>query len=100
VASKVDCYAFARLKAATLLTFVRLEQAAVDTLDALKARDEKMSNVGEFSRVASVDGSRATAEGRNFNWTVAVMALALGCTLAWNVALAWGLFRICQLVLY
>jgi|tagenome__1003787_1003787.scaffolds.fasta_scaffold17723858_2 hypothetical protein len=57
-----------------------------------------MSNVGEFDRMASREGSRATAEGQKFNWTVAVMVFALGCTLAWNVALAWGLFRICQLV--
>jgi hypothetical protein len=57
-----------------------------------------MSNVGELGPVASRNGITSTAEGRNFNWPVAVMAFALVCTLAWNVTLLWGLFRICQLV--
>jgi hypothetical protein len=53
-----------------------------------------MSNVGELGPV----GIGATAEKRYFNWPVFVMAFALVCTLAWNVALLWGLFQICKLV--
>jgi hypothetical protein len=53
-----------------------------------------MSNVGELGPV----GIGATAEKRHFNWPVFVMAFALVCTLAWNVALLWGLFQICKLV--
>jgi hypothetical protein len=57
-----------------------------------------MSNVGELGPVVSHAAIRATAEKRHLNWPVFVMAFALVCTLAWNVALLWGLFQICKLV--
>jgi hypothetical protein len=57
-----------------------------------------MSDVGEFGRVASHTGIGATAEKRHFYWPIFGMAFALVCTLAWSVALLWGLFQICKLV--
>jgi len=56
-----------------------------------------MSNVGELGPIGAHEGIPAT-EGRNLIRPVVMIAFTLVCTLAWNVALLWGLFRICRIV--